>query len=252
MFMLCLDEHDLRLRCASVRSYLGRVASALCGVPWEPVSWEPVSQDRKWRREHKNKDSSSAASDTTEDTATPNSESPRSQHSLGPQPVASWQPRQAFSSWWSLDSTKLSSLPVHRAAFEVREYAAAWAASSQDPFWQRKSKKVVLAVVVCRGQDGLLVYRGMNTEVSLPSGSLCAERAAIASAASHFQRAADIVAIGVLDPENEINPLWPCEVCQSWLSKLKQQAQISVVALSSASSDRFLVRVNGELQASSF
>jgi len=183
----------------------------------------------------------------TEDTATPGSESPCSGcSSLPSKRVVSWQSGEAR--WWTLDTSKLSTSPEHRAAYEVREYAVAWAAHAQDPFWQRKSKKVVLAVVVCRGEEGLMVYRGMNTEVSLPAGSLCAERTAIATSASHFQRASDIVAIGVLDPEDTINPLWPCEVCQSWLAKLAQEAQISVVTLPSAISENFLVKVNGELQ----
>ena len=79
-------------------------------------------------------------------------------------------------------------------------------------------------------------------KVSLPAGSFCAERAAITRAASDFVSVKDISTIATLDPDasrpirkellkellfcvakGEKNPLWPCEVCQSWLSKLKQQ-----------------------------
>lgn len=44
-------------------------------------------------------------------------------------------------------------------------------------FWLRKTKKPVLAVLLVRRNDGSLkLYRGTNMEVSMPTGSLCAER----------------------------------------------------------------------------
>lgn len=54
-------------------------------------------------------------------------------------------------------------------------------------FWLRKSRKPVLAVLLiekedARGNKQLIVHRGMNCEVSMPTGSLCAERNAIGSA----------------------------------------------------------------------
>lgn len=54
-------------------------------------------------------------------------------------------------------------------------------------FWLRKSRKPVLAVLLVekedeRGGKRLVVHRGMNCEVSMPTGSLCAERNAIGSA----------------------------------------------------------------------
>nr|CCA18497.1 conserved hypothetical protein [Albugo laibachii Nc14] len=56
-----------------------------------------------------------------------------------------------------------------------------------ESFWLRKSRKPVLAVLLVEKheEDGsvrLLVHRGMNCEVSMPTGSLCAERNAIGSA----------------------------------------------------------------------
>merc|ERR1711862_804486 len=85
----------------------------------------------------------------------------------------------------------------------------------------------------------------MNTEVSLPSGSLCAERAGIARVASEFLEAGSIKAIAVLDPSNDIAPLWPCEVCQSWLAKLRDESpKISIVAFTSTDFDEFMVRQN--------
>jgi len=50
-------------------------------------------------------------------------------------------------------------------------------------FWLRKTKKPVLAVLLVNlPQKGLVVYRGMNMEVSMPTGSLCAERNVIGTA----------------------------------------------------------------------
>ncbi|KAF1317256.1 hypothetical protein FI667_g14925, partial [Globisporangium splendens] len=54
-------------------------------------------------------------------------------------------------------------------------------------FWLRKSRKPVLAVLLIEKEDAqgvkrLIVHRGMNCEVSMPTGSLCAERNAIGSA----------------------------------------------------------------------
>ena len=52
-------------------------------------------------------------------------------------------------------------------------------------FWMRKSKKPVLSVVMVESKrGGRRFYRGINMEVSMPTGSLCSERSAIASALS--------------------------------------------------------------------
>ncbi|CEG35555.1 uncharacterized protein PHALS_11430 [Plasmopara halstedii] len=55
-------------------------------------------------------------------------------------------------------------------------------------FWLRKSRKPVLAVLLIEkpaidgGRPTIVMQRGMNCEVSMPTGSLCAERNAIGSA----------------------------------------------------------------------
>ena len=50
-------------------------------------------------------------------------------------------------------------------------------------FWLRKTKKLVLAVLVVeKPNEKMKVYRGTNMEVSMPTGSLCAERNVIGSA----------------------------------------------------------------------
>lgn len=50
-------------------------------------------------------------------------------------------------------------------------------------FWLRKTKKPVLAVLLVQKPNGeYRLYRGTNMEVSMPTGSLCAERNVIGSA----------------------------------------------------------------------
>mmetsp|Transcript_65838 Transcript_65838/g.152996 ORF Transcript_65838/g.152996 Transcript_65838/m.152996 type:complete len:319 (+) Transcript_65838:44-1000(+) len=150
--------------------------------------------------------------------------------------------------WWLAGDAAADS-PVGVALQQLQQYYKDWLHSPRDAFWQRKSRQTVLAVAVCRCSDeSLVAYRGMNTEVSLPSGSLCAERAAIASAASSFHAAREIEALAVMDPDDKINPLWPCDVCQSWLSKLRTESpSIHVVAVGSPACSHFQVSVNGQL-----
>jgi hypothetical protein len=52
-----------------------------------------------------------------------------------------------------------------------------------EAFWLRKSKQPVLAVLLVQKPGGKYVlYRGTNMEVSMPTGSLCAERNVIGTA----------------------------------------------------------------------
>jgi cytidine deaminase len=53
-----------------------------------------------------------------------------------------------------------------------------------EEFWLRKSKKPVLAVLLVKSpnQAEPILYRGTNMEVSMPTGSLCAERNVIGTA----------------------------------------------------------------------
>ncbi|CAK9037622.1 Polycystin-2 [Durusdinium trenchii] len=122
----------------------------------------------------------------------------------------------------SWDGDDMATEPeISFAVQELQAYFSDWQDAQTDNFWQRKSRKVVISVVVCAQEDGTLhALRGMNTEVSLPSGSLCAERAGIARAASEFFHAKSIKAIAVLDPSGEIAPLWPCELRRSVTTEL--------------------------------
>ena len=49
-------------------------------------------------------------------------------------------------------------------------------------FWLRKSHKPVLAVLAVQQNGAIKMYRGTNMEVSMPTGSLCAERNVIGTA----------------------------------------------------------------------
>merc|ERR1719191_2163012 len=68
---------------------------------------------------------------------------------------------------------------------------------------------------------------GMNAEVSLPTGSICAERAAIVSARSLWPplQRRDIQGIAVVDTEAISNPLPPCGACNEWLEKIQEESQ---------------------------
>ena len=56
-------------------------------------------------------------------------------------------------------------------------------ASDIHSFWLRKTHKAVLAVLLVQNEGGPpILYRGTNMEVSMPTGSLCAERNVIGTA----------------------------------------------------------------------
>merc|ERR1711969_450671 len=84
---------------------------------------------------------------------------------------------------------------------------------------------------------------GINAEVSLPTGSVCAERSAIVAARAKFPSVsrADFAGIAVVEvplllerPDGAadavVNPLRPCGACLEWLSKLQEaNAEFRVV-----------------------
>ena len=109
------------------------------------------------------------------------------------------------------------------------------AAHELDTFWLRKTGKAVLAVLITRDPDGTYSYwRGLNVEVSMPTGTLCAERNAIGNALAADQgvHRKDMLAVAVLSvtvqPTNgnhdvvALNPLDPCGACMEWLKKISE------------------------------
>eukprot|EP00931_Biecheleriopsis_adriatica_P007942 TRINITY_DN109181_c0_g1_i1.p1 TRINITY_DN109181_c0_g1~~TRINITY_DN109181_c0_g1_i1.p1 ORF type:complete len:548 (-),score=107.61 TRINITY_DN109181_c0_g1_i1:43-1485(-) len=136
----------------------------------------------------------------------------------------------------------VSEVIAHRNSFlfaQPRDNAGD-APQDLERFWLRKSKKPVLSVLVVRRESGpLRMHRGINLEVSMPTGSLCAERNVIgtAFAADPSLRREDLRAIAVLAVDGlrsrgagslnltgawrrGRNPLAPCGACMEWLRKI--------------------------------
>ena len=115
----------------------------------------------------------------------------------------------------------------------------------KNSFWLRQSGKPVLAVVVVRDSEGgLRAYRGCNMEVSLPTGSLCAERSAIAQALADnpsLERS-HVLAVAVLSMAG-MAFLEPCGVCSEWLLKVAEEnPSLRLVLFEDASCERAIVR----------
>ena len=138
-------------------------------------------------------------------------------------------------------------------------------------FWLRKTGKAVLAVLLTRKPDGSPTYwRGMNVEVSMPTGTLCAERNAIGNALAADQSVgrSDMLAVAVLsvslDPEPAdnglgrklsgaeiaevaLNPLDPCGACMEWLKKISEvNPDFSVLTFTSTSCEKVFVTPIGD------
>lgn len=85
-------------------------------------------------------------------------------------------------------------------------------------FWLRKTKKPVLAVLLVNlPGKGLTMYRGTNMEVSMPTGSLCAERNVIgtALATNPGLRREDLMMVAVLAiplPKERLSPETPQQI----------------------------------------
>ena len=92
-------------------------------------------------------------------------------------------------------------------------------------FFFRKGKQEVLSLVVVRVEGEtkkLKAYRGVNLEVSLPTGSLCAERNAIGSALidNPNLKRENILSIAILSLGKKGPTIGPCGACQEWLKKV--------------------------------
>ena len=119
--------------------------------------------------------------------------------------------------------------PAYQVAVRLKRFLQRVAEAPLEADFHRLSGRVVLAVVMLRRQDGTYeFYEGVNTEVAIQTGSLCAERAAIASARADSPNLArfEICAIGTIyapltksEPEPTKNPSWPCGVCMEWIKK---------------------------------
>mgnify|MGYP002619632559 CR=1 FL=1 len=148
---------------------------------------------------------------------------------LNPDHLAQQPPRSAGDLEDDVERFTVEAMAQWRDVFCERRPLRAGDASSTDKeyqFWFRKGQKEVLALLVTRAADGgLIPHRAVNLEVSLPTGTLCAERNAIGSAlaAQPDLRRQDIVAVAVLSLDAKIGPrLGPCGACQEWLRKIAE------------------------------
>ena len=132
--------------------------------------------------------------------------------------------------------------PVRILSEKLREFMVRVKAmpDAPDRYFHRKSNRVVLSMLQCRMPDGSDAwFEGINGEMSLPTGSLCSERAAIAHARSRHPELtrSNFRAIAVLEiplvrvegqdtSESELdNPLWPCGACMEWLKKIQEKVE---------------------------
>ena len=137
-------------------------------------------------------------------------------------------------------------------------------------FWLRKTGKAVLAVLLTRKPDGTYTYwRGMNVEVSMPTGTLCAERNAIGNALAADQSIGrgDMLAVAVLsvtlDPDHDaashhgntktdlgqiaMNPLDPCGACMEWHKKISEvNPDFKVLTFTSTSCEKVFITPIGD------
>lgn len=119
--------------------------------------------------------------------------------------------------------------PAYQVSVRLKRFLKRVADAPLEADFHRLSGRVVLAVVMLRRTDGTYeFYEGVNTEVAIQTGSLCAERAAIAAARADLPNLArfEICAIGTIyapltrsEPEPAKNPSWPCGVCMEWIKK---------------------------------
>ena len=111
-----------------------------------------------------------------------------------------------------------------------REYEYDMTRGEKPTFFFRKGQQEVLSIVVVentkpdRDQKPWIAYRGVNLEVSLPTGSLCAERNAIGSALvdNPLLQREKILCVAVLSLTAKGPTLGPCGACQEWLTKVAE------------------------------
>ena len=161
-----------------------------------------------------------------------------------------WETRPAvgMSQLTSTLSSLVKSMVDYKKKFETASHGSP-GSHELDTFWLRKSRKPVLSVLMLKNNNGnddgdqknstdtnsktsneyKFIY-GINSEVSMPTGSLCSERNAIghALASNPCLKRSDLVAIAVLsvclrkNDSNHLNPLSPCGACLEWLKKIAE------------------------------
>ena len=125
---------------------------------------------------------------------------------------------------------------VYLLTQKMREYLRWYKKNPTEPFFHRKSGRVVLSLLHVEHNGKAEFVRGMNSEVSLPTGTICAERAAIVRARTAFPHMMrkQMKGIAVLEvplvnwdktgQEDLNNPLPPCGACNEWLLKIAEES----------------------------
>jgi len=126
--------------------------------------------------------------------------------------------------------------PVGKLTRQMQAYLKWHRKFGAEPFFHRKSQRVVLALLHVEVDGNSQYMRGINSEVSLPTGAICAERAAIVKARTDLpgirrehmkgiavlEVAADFAAPGTVSLNN---PLPPCGACREWLEKIQEESR---------------------------
>jgi len=127
--------------------------------------------------------------------------------------------------------------PTRIITERLQEYMEEITQIPPNTWFHRKSYRLVLSMLQIKNpNNGKYVFiRGINSEISVPTGSICAERAAIAAARSRFPnlRRRHFYAIAVMnfplqngsrEPIADVsNPLDPCGACREYLQKLQDK-----------------------------
>jgi len=134
--------------------------------------------------------------------------------------------------------------------------------SNFDELYHRKSGQIILSVVQWRystveiKSDQYCYTNGINLEVSLPTGTICAERAAITRAHTDYPNniVRYISAVAVLQLSTDMNgdrvgdnPKLPCGVCQEWIKKLSCPKNFRVIAYTDRDLSEFIDFYNPRL-----
>eukprot|EP00435_Cladocopium_sp_Y103_P010567 s57_g2.t1 len=119
----------------------------------------------------------------------------------------------------------------------MRRYIDEYKKNGAEPFFHRKSGRVVLSLLHVEHEGKAQFVRGINSEVSLPTGSVCAERTAIGNARAFFPNIIreQMKGIAVLEVpllnnwdadvnHDLLNPLPPCGACNEWLLKIGEKS----------------------------
>ena len=145
----------------------------------------------------------------------------------------------------------IASLDVNDPARALADYLAVFVNKflsgeyRVDQAFHRLCGRVVIGVLQTR--DGCF-FEGINTEMSIVTGSICAERAAVVHARSRrpnlrIEELAAVACITIPADGLDRNPLWPCGVCMEWVQKIQaKNPDFRMYAFSSIKMERIVER----------